>query len=99
MVPEDLLDDVARRFSYLGDPTRLRVLSALHGVGEASVGTIAARAGVPLPSASQHLNKLATGAIVARRRQGTSVFYRIADPTVEQLCDLVCAGVRESRAA
>lgn len=99
MVPDELLEEVARRFAYLGDPTRLRVLSALHAAGEASVGAISDRAGVPLASVSQHLNKLAAGGLVARRRRGTSVLYRIADPTVEQLCAVVCAGFGAARAA
>ena len=33
--------------------------------------------------------------MVARRREGRSVHYRIADPRIEQLCDIVCAAVRE----
>jgi ArsR family transcriptional regulator len=93
MVPDELLDQVARRFSMLGDATRLRVLAALHGAGEASVGELAALAGVPLASVSQHLNRLADAGLVARTRSGTSVIYRIADPTIEQLCSIVCAGV------
>jgi DNA-binding transcriptional ArsR family regulator len=96
MVPEHLLERVAQRFGYLSDATRLRVLSALHTGGEASVGTLAERAGVPVASVSQHLNKLAAGGIVARRRQGTSVLYRVSDPTIEQLCSLVCASVAEN---
>jgi DNA-binding transcriptional ArsR family regulator len=94
--PEHLLERVAQRFGYLSDATRLRVLSAVAQAGEASVGAVAERSGVALPSVSQHLNKLAAGGIVARRRQGTSVLYSVADPTVEELCALVCAGVDEN---
>jgi len=39
---------------------------------------------------TQHLNRLATGGIVGRRREGTSVIYSITNPTVSELCDLVC---------
>lgn len=94
MVPDELLEEVARRFSYLADATRLRVLRALHEAGEASVGDVAARSEVPLASVSQHLNRLATGGIVGRRRQATSVIYRIVDPTIEELCDTVCNRLR-----
>ncbi len=94
MVPDELLEEVARRFGYLADATRLKVLSELHQAGEASVGQLAELSGVPLASVSQHLNRLASGGIVARRRDGTSVIYWVSDPTVVELCDLVCAPLR-----
>lgn len=94
VVPDELLDSAARRFALLADPTRLRIVSALHDAGEASVGALAEQAGIPLANASQHLNRLAQGGIVARRRSGTSVLYRIVDPSIEALCDIVCSGLR-----
>ena len=33
------------------------------------------------------------GGIVARRRQGRTVVYRISEPSIEQLCAIVCASV------
>lgn len=95
VVPDSLLEEAARRFALLSDPTRLRIVSALHDAGEISVGSLAALTGVPLASVSQHLNRLAHGGIVARRRDGTSVLYRISDPTIESLCDIVCQGLGE----
>ena len=93
VVPETLLHEAARRFSLLSDPTRLRIVSMLHDAGEISVGQLAAETGVSLASVSQHLNRLANGGIVAKRRNGTSVLYRITDDTIEALCDIVCAGL------
>ncbi len=95
MIPEALLDEAARRFALLGDPTRLRLLSVLHAAGELPVGELAGRAGVARENASQHLARLAAAGIVARRKDGTSVCYRVADATLAQVCELVCAGVRE----
>lgn len=95
MVPEAVLEEAARRFSLLGDPTRLRLLSVLHHRGETPVSAIAELAGVTVANASQHLVRLTDGGIVARRRVGRSVLYRIADRTVESLCDIVCASVAE----
>jgi ArsR family transcriptional regulator len=94
VVPDELLESAARRFALLADPTRLRIVSALHDADEASVGVLAEAAGIPLANASQHLNRLAQGGIVARRRSGTSVLYRIDDPTIEALCDIVCSGLQ-----
>jgi ArsR family transcriptional regulator len=99
VVPDSLLADAARRFALLSDPTRLRIVSALHDAGESSVGGLSALTGIPLASVSQHLNRLAHGGVVDRRREGTSVKYRIADPTIEALCDIVCAGLRAGAGA
>jgi DNA-binding transcriptional ArsR family regulator len=94
MVPDELVEEVARRFGYLADATRLKVLSELHHARQASVGQLAELSDVPLASVSQHLNRLADGGIVGRRRQGTSVIYWVSDPTVVELCELVCAPLR-----
>jgi DNA-binding transcriptional ArsR family regulator len=95
VVPAELLEEVARMFGLLSDPTRLRLLSRLHDDGELSVGELSSRTGVTVANVSQHLNRLAAAGLVARRRDGKRVHYRIADPRLEELCDLVCAGVRE----
>ena len=42
---------------------------------------------------SRHLALLTTHGLVARESRGTSVYYRIADPSVYQLCDLVCGNL------
>jgi DNA-binding transcriptional ArsR family regulator len=95
VIPDSLLEEVARMFGLLGNPTRLRLLSRLHDDGELSVSDLARRTGVGVANVSQHLNRLAIAGLVARRRHGKSVRYRIADPRLEELCDLVCSGVRE----
>ena len=95
VVPGELLEEVARLFGLLSDPTRLRLLSRLHDDGELNVGELAERTGVAVANVSQHLNRLAAAGVVARRRDGKHVRYRIADPRLEELCDLVCSGVRE----
>jgi ArsR family transcriptional regulator len=94
-VPDDLLEETARRFRLLGDATRLRLLNALQAEGELAVSELAERSGASIANASKHLANLQREGIVARRRTGTTVRYRIADPTVAALCELVCAGLRE----
>ncbi|HSD80832.1 MAG TPA: metalloregulator ArsR/SmtB family transcription factor [Solirubrobacteraceae bacterium] len=95
VVPEELLDEVARLFALLSDPTRLRLLRQLHADGELAVGELAERTGVSIANVSQHLNRMAFSGLVSRRRDGRSVRYSIGDPRLEQLCDIVCAQVRE----
>jgi DNA-binding transcriptional ArsR family regulator len=97
VIPDSFLDDVARRFALLGDPTRLKIVRALHEGGELTVGEIAEAAGTSVANASQHLQRLAVGGIVGRRRNGQAVCYRIVDGTIEQLCTIVCGSVTRQR--
>jgi DNA-binding transcriptional ArsR family regulator len=96
-----MLEEVARRFALLGDPTRLRIVRVLHECGGGTVGEIAAAADTSVANASQHLGRLLLGGIAGRTRDGQSVRYRITDDTIEQLCRIVCddvAGRAVSRA-
>ncbi len=92
-VPDSMLDEVARRFALLADPTRLRILRALHEGGGSTVGEIAAAAGTTAANASQHLGRLLAGGVAARTRDGQAVRYRVTDETVGQLCQIVCDSV------
>jgi DNA-binding transcriptional ArsR family regulator len=42
---------------------------------------------------SRHLALLAQHGLVSRETRGNSAFFRIADPAVYQLCDLVCGNI------
>jgi DNA-binding transcriptional ArsR family regulator len=100
MIDAELIPRVAARFKALSDEGRLALLSALQR-GEKSVGELAEATGRPQPNVSQHLANLSHAGLVAARRDGTRVFYRIADPTVLRICDAVCdsltARAREER--
>jgi DNA-binding transcriptional ArsR family regulator len=98
-VPTALLDQAAERFRLLADPTRLRLLNELDADAEVSVGEAAERAGVGVSNTSRHLHQLERAGFVARRRAGTTILYRIADPAIAQLCDVVCASLRRRHAA
>jgi DNA-binding transcriptional ArsR family regulator len=70
MVPDELLEEVTRRFGFLADATRFKVLGELHRAGETAVGQPAEPSGAPLASVSQRLNRLASGGIVERVARG-----------------------------
>ena len=70
-----------QRARALGDPKRLCVLESLAG-GEASVGELASRVSCQVPNMSQHLAVLRAAGLVASRREGSTVFYRLADDRV-----------------
>ncbi|HZD88247.1 MAG TPA: metalloregulator ArsR/SmtB family transcription factor [Gaiellaceae bacterium] len=93
-VPVNLIEQAAERFRLLSDPTRLRLLNELDAHDELPVGDLAERTGVGLSNTSKHLHQLERDGIVARRRQGTTIYYRVADPSLAELCDLVCSGLR-----
>lgn len=99
MIPDQLLEEAARRFSLLGDVNRLRILSVLHDQGEQSTGVLAEKTGLAVANVSQHLSRLTAAGLVGRRREGPYAYYTISDPTLARLCDLVCSGVRERAAS
>ena len=65
----------------LADPKRLCVLESL-AVGELSVSELAGRVACQVPNMSQHLAVLRSAGLVATRREGSTVFYRLTDPRV-----------------
>jgi DNA-binding transcriptional ArsR family regulator len=86
---DQALGHVAEYFRALSEPLRLKILNALrdkaHNVGELTELLDCSQANV-----SKHLATLMRHGFVERSAQGTTAFYRIADPRVYQLCDLVC---------
>ncbi len=89
---DQALTQVAHYFSALAEPTRLRILYCLRE-REHNVGELAERCNCSQANVSRHLSTLAKHGLVAREGRGTTVFYRIADPSVYALCDLVCGNV------
>jgi ArsR family transcriptional regulator len=84
-----LLELVAERFQMLAEPMRLRLLNQLRE-GEKSVGELVEATGARQANVSRHLNALLTHGLVTRRKEGVFAYYRIADPAVFDLCELVC---------
>ena len=83
------LGAVARRFRALADPTRLALIQELMQ-GERTVGALHAAVGTSQANASKQLAALAAEGVLARRREGVYAYYRIADPSIHALCELVC---------
>lgn len=89
VLTDEALEMVASRFRVLGDPNRLRVLNRLMQ-GEYSVQQLVENTGLGQPNISRHLSVLRSEGIVQRRSAGNHAFYSIQDPTVVQLCEIVC---------
>jgi rhodanese-related sulfurtransferase/DNA-binding transcriptional ArsR family regulator len=75
----------ARVGKALGSPHRLEVLELL-AQSERTVDSLAGELGIPIANVSQHLQALRQAALVESRKQGLFVYYRLADPTVVDLC-------------
>src|SRR5262249_58754154 len=83
----------ARRSRALGD--RLGVgLPALPRDGEKTVNALADQLGAGQQTVSKPLSVLADAGMVARRKEGTHVYYRIADEGVFALCEQVCGALQ-----
>lgn len=85
---------VAHYFKALGEVPRLKLLNALRD-GERNVTELTQALGCSQANVSKHLALLATQGLVERDARGTSVYYRIADPRIYELCDLVCGQIAE----
>lgn len=79
---------LADTFKVLANDTRLRVLHTLAGAGEVCVTDLAAQVGMAPQAISNHLQRLADRRIVAARRDGNRILYRIVDRCVPALLDL-----------
>jgi len=89
---EEAVMMIARRFAILSEPMRLKLLHALFD-GEKNVSALVAETGGTQTNVSRHLQTLADAAIVKRRKEGLQVFYSIADPSIFELCELVCGSL------
>ncbi|CAN5725772.1 hypothetical protein BH11PSE7_BH11PSE7_04330 [soil metagenome] len=82
----------AELFGVLATPMRLRVLSALCN-GECSVSQLLEKIDTTQPNLSQHLNVLYRCGVVARRKEGAQVIYRVQSEKAVSLCRAVCTQI------
>ena len=88
-----MIELVAQRFRVLGEPMRIKLLDRLRE-GDATVGELQEALGASQQNVSKHLGILLGAAMVTRTKDGNHSRYSISDPSVFELCDQVCGGVR-----
>jgi ArsR family transcriptional regulator len=94
MPEEELLLELANTFKVFGDPTRVRILSALlHS--EMCVCDIAALLGMTKSAISHQLRSLRQTKLVKYRRDGKVVYYSLDDEHVELIFEQGLAHVSE----
>ncbi len=91
---EDAYSMLGERFKALSEPMRLRLIYALMD-RERTVTGLVEETGGSQANVSKHLGVLLEAGLVGRRKQGLNSCYAIADPTVSEVCDLVCGSIQE----
>lgn len=84
-----VFDSVAAYFSVLSEPTRLKIMHAVCDA-EQTVTQIVAATGATQTNVSRHLGLMFRNGVLARRREGNQIYYRVADETMVELCRSVC---------
>ena len=92
-LPEPLIELVAQRFRVLGEPMRIKLLDRLRE-SDATVGELQEALGASQQNVSKHLGVLHAAGMVSRTKDGNHTRYSISDPSVFELCEEVCGGVR-----
>jgi len=92
-LPEPLVELLAQRFRVIGEPMRIRILDALRD-GPLTVNELTVALGGTQQNISKHVGVLAQAGVVDRARAGNHVRCSIADPSVFELCEIVCGGLR-----
>jgi len=81
-------EQLARIAKAIANPHRLELVDLL-AQGERSVEELAKEANLSVANASQHLQALRDTHIVATRKEGLRVYYRLADPAVFRLVQII----------
>jgi len=95
-IPESDLLRLALIFKVMGDPTRLRIITALQG-GEMCVCDLAAYLNLTESAVSHQLRRLRELNLIKNRREGQILFYSLDDNHVEDLLKTGLEHVTESR--
>jgi len=84
-----VFDSAAELFAVLATPIRLKIISAVCE-REKNVSELLAEIDTTQPNMSQHLATLYRSGVLAKRRDGTQIYYRLQSERVAMLCRAVC---------
>ena len=85
----NLLETAAAIMRAIAHPLRLRVLEILEREVEVNVTRLCGETGASQPVVSQQLSRMRLEGVLDTRREGTSVFYRVARPEVLGVLDCI----------
>ena len=87
-MPDKISEMHAEICRTLGSGARIEILNALRD-REKTVSEITKVLGVRQANVSQHLAVLRQRRVVATRKEGTSVYYKVSNPKIIQACELM----------
>ncbi len=90
---DPLVDLLAERFGALAQPLRIKLVDLLDQRGEATVQELADALPAQQQNVSKHLRVLHQAGVVTRRKDGTFVRYRLAEPDELALLEHVAVGI------
>ncbi len=90
---------VAQLFSILSDPTRVRILHALNISSELCVCDLAFLVGMSQSAVSHQLRSLRMADVVARRKDGRTMFYSLSDVHVRIMLNNGFEHLEETRSS
>ena len=89
---DEVFDLAAEVFRVMAAPMRLKIISSLCN-GEKNVSQLLEEIDTTQPNMSQHLSMLWRSGVLAKRRDGTQMYYRLQSERVATLCRAVCTQV------
>ena len=72
----------------LANPKRMQIVALLKH-GEVSVGEMVKVMGIPKANVSQHLSIMRQKGLIISRREGTSIYYKLASPKITEACSIM----------
>lgn len=96
--PDRVFEQAAELFRVMSASMRLKIISCLCD-GEQNVTYLLSKIETTQPNMSQHLNTLFKSGVLAKRRDGVQIYYRIANEQVVNVCKAVCLQVSEDQAS
>jgi len=88
------IEETARLFGILSDPSRLKLLRALMAES-LTVSELMEATQMKQGNVSKHLGVLLTARFVTREREGNFARYTLSDPRLHKLCALMCMRIED----
>jgi len=98
VLDDDTVEQLARVFKALGDPTRVRLLSMIAAStgGEACACDLTEPVNLSQPTASHHMHQLVEAGLVTREQRGKWAYYRVVDDTLRAVATALTPTLQES---
>ena len=86
---ESEIEQLSQKFKLLSEPSRLKILRSLFE-GEKCVTEIIEATGLMQANVSKQLKIMQSNGILECRPEGLQRFYKVADNTVLDICNILC---------